>query len=354
MGPFPPYQLETVNSGASTLSGLGGAIPINRVESYKTTTDASVLSYFSYEDVSIASEDSEMCAICLCPYEEGEIRILSKRCSHAFHKECILEWLVKSHNECPCCRIAMVTKSEIEETSASLIGTERLAQALAVVNVSGMQEAPPFRVRRRRLAHQMLARARSQRRRPRQTQESADSPLMPPQSPNAHWLWSARFDHLSSSAGPSSMPPLDEGDSPPTSPPTPRSNNGVSNTNNNWLWATRFAAPSVDPQPRIISPSRSSDAIMNPHETNQGTVSAAPTTIPDGRGTHMHNTTAGSLFSSNTSMYHNHWQQRRSPRRRNSNQSITLSPTRRHTHWLQNPSNSNANAELPVTVLPAI
>jgi len=346
-GLSPPYQLETVNSGLSTLSGLGRSIPMKKVESYKSTDAKSLssnISYFSYEDISIASEESEMCAICLCPYEEGDIRIFSKRCSHAFHKECILEWLVKSHNECPCCRIDMVTKSEIEETSASLIGTERLAQALAVVNVSGMREAPPFRGRRpRQLAHQILARARAQRRRSGQAQESADSPLMSPQSPNAHWLWSARFDNLPSAAGSSSMPPLDEGDSQPPSPPTPRSNNGFSNTNNNWLWATRFAGSvSADPQSRIINPSRSSDAIMNPHETNQSV--AAPV-----REAHMHNTTAGSLFSSNTSMYHNHWQQRRVPPRRSISQTITLSPTRRHTHWRQNPP-----TELPVTVLPTI
>ena len=56
--------------------------PIESVESYKSTDRSlsSKISYFSYEDVSVASEECEMCAICICPYEEGDIRIFSKRC----------------------------------------------------------------------------------------------------------------------------------------------------------------------------------------------------------------------------------------------------------------------------------
>ena len=178
----------------STLSGLGGPIPLITVESYRSTASSNI----SYDDISIASEESEMCAICLCPYEDGDILIFPKRCTHAFHKECILEWLVKSHNECPCCCIDMVTKSEIKETSASLIGTERLAQAMAVVNGSELQEAPPFCGVRRppRLARRVLARARVARRwRSGLAHEPGDSSMMPPQSPNSPWLWSARFDN---------------------------------------------------------------------------------------------------------------------------------------------------------------
>lgn len=60
-------------------------IPLQKVASYKSTTDYSLssnVSYFSYEDVSIASDELESCAICLCSYEEGDVRIFSKRCSH--------------------------------------------------------------------------------------------------------------------------------------------------------------------------------------------------------------------------------------------------------------------------------
>jgi len=299
-----------------------------------------------------------MCAICLCPYEEGDIRIFSKRCTHAFHKECILEWLVKGHNECPCCRIDIVTKNEIREKSASLMGTERLAKAMAVVDGSEMQEAPPFRsrVRRPRLARQMIARARALHAQAERRQHSGDAPPSP--SPNTHWLWTERHSQPSTplAAGQSYMPPLNEGDSSPTTSSTPGSNNGAGNIRNrDWLWATRFDAisPSViEPQPRTINPSRSSDAIMNPHESSQTTATATVAATPTRDDVPMHNTTAGSLFSSNQassqneSMFHDHWQQRsQEPRRRTGAVTLTLSPNRRHDHWRQMQSMPDAASD---------
>lgn len=48
------------------------------------------------------------CAICLGDYEAGDEVVWSsnQECPHAFHKECILDWLIKMQPEtpCPCCR----------------------------------------------------------------------------------------------------------------------------------------------------------------------------------------------------------------------------------------------------------
>ena len=52
------------------------------------------------------------CAICLCEYELGDTIVIScnVECPHAFHQECILEWLVKVQEgtPCPCCRRTFV------------------------------------------------------------------------------------------------------------------------------------------------------------------------------------------------------------------------------------------------------
>lgn len=49
--------------------------------------------------------DTEACAICLTEYKEGDDICWShnRRCPHSFHRECVMEWLIR-HDECPCCR----------------------------------------------------------------------------------------------------------------------------------------------------------------------------------------------------------------------------------------------------------
>ena len=49
------------------------------------------------------------CAVCLCPYDVGETLAWSsnKSCRHAFHLDCIVEYLCKVQEvdcPCPCCR----------------------------------------------------------------------------------------------------------------------------------------------------------------------------------------------------------------------------------------------------------
>ncbi|KAL7554125.1 hypothetical protein ACHAWF_017543 [Thalassiosira exigua] len=55
---------------------------------------------------------SSQCAICLCDYEPGDVVVTScdGECPHAFHRECIVEWLAKMQEgtPCPCCRRTFV------------------------------------------------------------------------------------------------------------------------------------------------------------------------------------------------------------------------------------------------------
>jgi len=53
------------------------------------------------------TENNDSCPIFLDAWDEGDIIIESKRCSHQFHKSCILLWLEKN-DQCTCCRAQMV------------------------------------------------------------------------------------------------------------------------------------------------------------------------------------------------------------------------------------------------------
>jgi hypothetical protein len=48
------------------------------------------------------------CAICLGSYDVGEVVVWSSNaaCKHAFHQECMVDWLCKMQDStpCPCCR----------------------------------------------------------------------------------------------------------------------------------------------------------------------------------------------------------------------------------------------------------
>mmetsp|Transcript_48998 Transcript_48998/g.147580 ORF Transcript_48998/g.147580 Transcript_48998/m.147580 type:complete len:265 (-) Transcript_48998:272-1066(-) len=49
----------------------------------------------------------ELCAVCLSRYKAGDTIIWSSndQCSHAFHEQCIISWLMKNRKlQCPCCR----------------------------------------------------------------------------------------------------------------------------------------------------------------------------------------------------------------------------------------------------------
>ncbi|KAL3918591.1 MAG: hypothetical protein SGILL_004162 [Bacillariaceae sp.] len=67
-----------------------------------------------------------VCAICLCGYEIEDSVTYSK-CPHAFHTECIVQWLAKSNEgnpKCPCCRqvyceIQPITFSDLANSSNS-------------------------------------------------------------------------------------------------------------------------------------------------------------------------------------------------------------------------------------------
>lgn len=72
-------------------------------------------------------DSDEQCAICIDEYEEGDKVIVGDRCSHMFHRSCLLEWLEK-HDVCPYCRKAMMTSEQMREAAEDVLGYERLVE----------------------------------------------------------------------------------------------------------------------------------------------------------------------------------------------------------------------------------
>ena len=72
-----------------------------------------ISSFFDYSEHNDNNESTTSCSICLSKFEDGEEICFSPNpeCSHSFHKECIVEWLMM-HNECPYCRRNYLSSSD--------------------------------------------------------------------------------------------------------------------------------------------------------------------------------------------------------------------------------------------------
>jgi hypothetical protein len=64
---------------------------------------------------SLAGEEEEMagCAICLSRFKPQQLVCESNNssCQHVFHKDCMVDWLMKHHDNCPMCREVYLLKT---------------------------------------------------------------------------------------------------------------------------------------------------------------------------------------------------------------------------------------------------
>lgn len=115
-------------------------------------------------EVSSGRTIPNQCAICLCDYEKGDTVVVScnKLCPHAFHQECIVEWLAKMQEgtPCPCCRRTFV---ELDEY---LPGNKNTNVATGTNVITSSQQSPEEaerlrQIRRRRHIELGLQRGRA-------------------------------------------------------------------------------------------------------------------------------------------------------------------------------------------------
>jgi len=93
---------QTVSKEEIDNSGLE-VIPRTALEQYE-------------KDGKVASNCMERCLICLDDYEpEDDLRLL--KCKHAFHKNCVDQWLETGKNNCPACRSKSVSTGPESPTS---------------------------------------------------------------------------------------------------------------------------------------------------------------------------------------------------------------------------------------------
>jgi len=73
-------------------------------------------------------DDEDVCPICLDNFELGDFVMWSRynhgSCSHAFHEDCLLQWLLEQReNECPTCRACFIADSGTNSTVSSSSST---------------------------------------------------------------------------------------------------------------------------------------------------------------------------------------------------------------------------------------
>ncbi|EGZ15685.1 Kazal-like serine protease inhibitor domain and phox-like domain-containing protein [Phytophthora sojae] len=101
------------------------------------------LAVLSLEDVVVDSHSnllvsvegvstSECCSICLGEWDDEEcagMNVVKLPCTHAFHEECLLEWL-QGNIHCPMCREEPTTRASLDDGAAHHVAHEINADAL--------------------------------------------------------------------------------------------------------------------------------------------------------------------------------------------------------------------------------
>ena len=68
----------------------------------------------------------------LLSIEENDKLLFARHCSHLYHYDCIMQWMEKQHDNCPCCRVEMMTPHEMHCAASKVCGSQRMKELSAV------------------------------------------------------------------------------------------------------------------------------------------------------------------------------------------------------------------------------
>lgn len=96
----------------------------------------SSLPVIQFSSFSCSSGGLEECAICLAKFEDTDALHVLPKCRHAFHAECIVQWLA-NHRSCPVCR-QMVEAEDFSTSSTCLNGLRSLGSMENLIQIDVM------------------------------------------------------------------------------------------------------------------------------------------------------------------------------------------------------------------------
>jgi E3 ubiquitin-protein ligase ATL6/9/15/31/42/55 len=145
--------------------------------------------YADARELRVGGKDAALeCAVCLSEFEDDEELRLLPSCSHAFHPDCIGEWLA-GHVTCPVCRCNL----DPEEPAGEATGEGRQQDHVTIDAASHDGAGEEGEEDRRRDEAMELERIGSQRRAVR-SRSGRPAPLVPRSHSTGHSLATTRLD----------------------------------------------------------------------------------------------------------------------------------------------------------------